>query len=332
MDNSNPTYPPPQTASPYNQPQQPTSDYAPYPPVNHAESGGVRQWGSPVMGVPANPSSHPDNQQAAAGGGLQSFPGSSSTGSLFRQPSGSEAKPSQTQAVPPNPGYAPAGGQAPQRPYVHPSATGQKGTMDKLVEQVNQFGKKFEEVAGNVWGHLSTNPSIADAALGRLSAGTKILTEGGFDNVFRSTFPVDSDEVLKKTYACYLSTSTGPVAGTLYVSSKKFAFCSDRPLSYKPAPGQQAYSYYKVVVPLDRVRDVTPSVNESRPAEKYIQVNTVDNYEFWFMGFVNYDKGVTNMQGAVRDRGAAPSANTTGNTYQQPPASTPGNPPPPQYH
>ncbi|KAL3679092.1 hypothetical protein R1sor_022048 [Riccia sorocarpa] len=327
MDNNNTPYPPPQTGYPYNQPQQPTSNYASYPQV---EGGGGRQWGSPVMGVPANPSAHPDNQEAAAAGGLHNFPSSSADSSLFRQPSGSyEAKPSQTQAAPSIPGAAPVGGQAPQSPYVQPSATGQKGTMDKFVEQVNQFGKKVEEVAGNVWGHLSTNPSITDAAWGRLSAGTKILTEGGFDNVFRSTFPVDADEVLRKTYACYLSTSTGPVAGTLYVSTKKFAFCSDRPLSYKPSPGQQAYSYYKVVVPLDRVRDVTPSVNESRPAEKYIQVNTLDNYEFWFMGFVNYDKGVLNMQTAVRERGTTPAGTqTAGNPYQQPPIATAGNPTP----
>ncbi|BBN17871.1 hypothetical protein MPTK1_7g17580 [Marchantia polymorpha subsp. ruderalis] len=309
--------------------QQHSSEYSSYPQVNQQDAN--TRFGTPVMGAPANPSAHPDNQHAAIGG-MQS-----QNSGLFRQPSGSfEAKQAQTQPVRTTSGTQPLG-QAPQSPYVQSSTTGQKGTMDKIVEQVNQIGKKVEVVAGNVWGHLTTGSSVTDAAWGRVTAGTRILTEGGFEKVFKSTFPVDADETLKKTYACYLSTSTGPVAGTLYVSSKKFAFCSDRPLSYTPSPGQQAFSYYKVVVPLDRVQNVVPSVNQNKPAEKYIQVNTQDNYEFWFMGFVNYDKGVSNMQAAVRDRGTAPSTQTPGGPYQQPPSTpSPGGhqvyPPPPQGH
>lgn len=87
---------------------------------------------------------------------------------------------------------------------------------------------------------------MADTAWGRLSQGTKLLTGGGFDNVFKQTFDTLPEEILRKTYACYLSTSSGPVAGTLYISTKKIAFCSDRPLTYQPAPGQTAWSYYKV--------------------------------------------------------------------------------------
>ena len=54
------------------------------------------------------------------------------------------------------------------------------------------------------------------------------------------------NELLKKTYACHLSTSNGAVSGTLYITNYKFAFCSDRELTYYPTPGQQASSYYKV--------------------------------------------------------------------------------------
>lgn len=93
---------------------------------------------------------------------------------------------------------------------------------------------------------VSTGPSMADTAWGRVTAGTQLLTKGGFEGVFKSTFTADADEKLKKTYACFLSTSTGPVAGTLYISTKKIAFCSDRALSYTPQGGQTAYSYYKV--------------------------------------------------------------------------------------
>jgi len=96
---------------------------------------------------------------------------------------------------------------------------------------------------------VKTGPSVTDAARGRVSQGIKMVQEGGFEGVYKSTFGIAEGEQLRKTYACYLSTSTGPVAGTLYVSNLQFAFCSDRPLSYAPTPGQQAWSYYKVRKP-----------------------------------------------------------------------------------
>jgi hypothetical protein len=59
----------------------------------------------------------------------------------------------------------------------------------------------------------------------------------------------------------------------------------------------------QVVIPLEKVKEVVPSVNEKKTNEKYIQVLTNDGHDFWFMGFVNYDKGVTNMQDALQNIG-----------------------------
>lgn len=38
-----------------------------------------------------------------------------------------------------------------------------------------------------------------------------------------------------------------------------------------------------------------------KSAEKYIQVVSIDNHEFWFMGFVSYDAAIKNLQEAFRD-------------------------------
>jgi hypothetical protein len=176
--------------------------------------------------------------------------------------------------------------------------------MNTIVENFNKYMGKAELFAENIWSHMKTGPSIADAARGRMSQGLKLVQEGGFEGLYKSTFGMTEGEQLRKTYACYLSTSTGPVSGTLYVSNLKFSFCSDRPLSYAPTPGQQAWSYYKMVVPLDKVKEVIPSFNENKPQERYIQIVTQDGHDFWFMGFVNYDKAVTNMQLALKHIGA----------------------------
>jgi len=88
---------------------------------------------------------------------------------------------------------------------------------------------------------------MADAAVARLSQGTKVYAEGGHDRVFFQTFGAMPGEQLRKAYACYLSTSSGPVIGTLYLSTARLAFCSDSPLCYQgPAGQQQECMYYKV--------------------------------------------------------------------------------------
>ncbi|KAH7567693.1 hypothetical protein JRO89_XS07G0122700 [Xanthoceras sorbifolium] len=276
-------------------------------------------------------------------------------------------------------------------PYVSPSPVPQssaknkmesvKGVLTNWGKKAAEATKKAEDLAGNMWQHLKTAPSFADAAVGRIAQGTKVLAEGGYEKIFRQNFECVPEEQLLKTYACYLSTSAGPVMGVLYLSTAKLAFCSDNPLSYKVGEETQ-YSYYKelssalasqvysinwprilfgkikeqksfqfvlanestspffplflaqmlhkkviwdmfrfagsflvidfvcnflpmytqVVIPLPQVRAVNPSTSKVNPAEKYIQVLSIDNHEFWFMGFVHYDSAVKNLQDVLKPR------------------------------
>ena len=91
---------------------------------------------------------------------------------------------------------------------------------------------------------VKTSPSFAEAAMGRIAQGTKVLAEGGYEKIFRQTFETVPEEQLQNSFACYLSTSAGPVMGVLYVSTEKLAYCSDSPLSYKNG-SQTGWSYYK---------------------------------------------------------------------------------------
>ncbi|XP_040363796.1 uncharacterized protein LOC112173239 isoform X1 [Rosa chinensis] len=92
-------------------------------------------------------------------------------------------------------------------------------------------------------------------------------------------------------FACYLSTSTGPVAGTLYLSTARIGFCSDRPLTFTAPSGQSTWSYYKVMIPMMNVGTMNPVVITEIPTlEKYLQIVTTDGHDFWFMGFVNFEK------------------------------------------
>jgi hypothetical protein len=184
---------------------------------------------------------------------------------------------------------------------------------------------------------VRTAPSITEAAVIRIAQGTKVLAEGGHNKIFRQAFSAPPDEMLRKSYACYLSTSAGPVLGILYLSTARVAFCSDNPLSYEAAGGDTTeWSYYKVTeesytrimflpscncsvfcsvacgemmmmmmeyaqvaIPLHRLRAASASVSKAKPAEKFIQLVSVDMHEFWFMGFVNYDSAAMHLQEAL---------------------------------
>ncbi|TKY58702.1 GLABRA2 expression modulator [Spatholobus suberectus] len=174
-----------------------------------------------------------------------------------------------------------------------------RNVLGRWGRKVGDATKKAENLAGNTWQHLKTSPSFAEAAMGRIAQGTKVLAEGGYEKIFLNTFETVPEELLQNSFACYLSTSAGPVMGVLYISTAKIAYCSDNPISYK-TDNQMEWSYYKVVIPLHELKAVNPSSNTTNPAEKYIQVMSVDNHEFWFMGFLNYEGAVEFLQEALQ--------------------------------
>ncbi|KAK2999216.1 hypothetical protein RJ639_044423 [Escallonia herrerae] len=280
--------PPKQTDSTHPiKPEPHSADYAPYPQLDPNDVAPPPSAGENWTSVPVGSQPPPPPEQPAV---------------AFRSSAAPE-------------GPAPIAGNsattmpAESNPYVSPApvpTSSTKNTVDSVKDVLGKWGKKAAEatkkgqdLAGNVWQHLKTGPSFADAAVGRIAQGTKVLAEGGYEKIFRQTFETVPEEQLLKSYACYLSTSAGPVMGVCYFSTAKLAFSSDNPLSYKVGEETQ-WSYYKVVIPLHQLKAVNPSTSKVNAAEKYIQIISVDNHEFWFMGFVNYDSAVKHLQGALQ--------------------------------
>ena len=93
--------------------------------------------------------------------------------------------------------------------------------------------------------------------MARLAQGTKAVAEGGYDKIFEQAFQKLAGEKVLHSYACYLSTLSGPVIGTLYISNKRIAFCSDFPLSHYPSPASSPqWFYYKVIIYLISLKSV----------------------------------------------------------------------------
>ncbi|XP_057492798.1 GEM-like protein 5 [Actinidia eriantha] len=255
--------PPPSSVSP---PPYPKETQTPHHAAGPSYSGSpstsepAEKWGTHIMGAPAIPTCHPGNKKAALW-------------SADDQP------------------------QYLHHPYLHYSPIEKSTTspMESILQMFNSWSNKAESTAQNIWNNLKTGSSVPGAAWNKVNLTAKAITGGGFESLYKQTFTTFPNEKLKKTFACYLSTTTGPVAGTLYLSNAHAAFCSDRPLSFTAPSGQESWSYYKIMVPLGKICAINPVVMRDNPSEKYLQIVTIDGHDFWFMGFVNYEKATRHL-------------------------------------
>ncbi|CAD6243378.1 unnamed protein product [Miscanthus lutarioriparius] len=188
----------------------------------------------------------------------------------------------------------------------HPSPYTSFGYKHSSKGQVIHWVSKLGRRAQSFRDHVTLGPKLSETVKGKLSLGARILQAGGVERAFRHAFSSSAEkgERLVKALQCYLYTTGGPIAGMLFVSTRRIAFRSDRSLAVtSPAGGDAVVARvpYKVVVPLRRIKRVRPSENADKPEQKYIQVATVDGFEFWFMGFVSYQRCCKYMQQAISE-------------------------------
>ncbi|KAE8698498.1 GEM-like protein 4 [Hibiscus syriacus] len=178
------------------------------------------------------------------------------------------------------------------------SCTFRKSKGNFILKRMNELGKKADTFAQ----HVRLGPKISETVKGKLSLGARILQVGGVDKIFKQLFSVGEGEKLMKACQCYLSTTAGPIAGLLFVSSQKVAFCSDRSIKIPSPNGESLRVHYKVMIPLEKIKGVNESENMKKPSQKYMEIVTVDDFEFWFMGFFNHQKALKFLQQVMYQR------------------------------
>ncbi|KAL0738474.1 hypothetical protein Bca4012_014684 [Brassica carinata] len=144
-------------------------------------------------------------------------------------------------------------------------------------------------------------PKLTETVKRKLSLGAKIIQMGGLEKIYKRLFRVYDEEKLFKAYQCYLSTTAGPIAGLLFISSKKIAFCSERSIKVASPQGDLTRVHYKVSIPLCKIKGVNHSMNTKKPSQKYLEVVTVDGFDFWFMGFTSYQKAFNCLEQALNN-------------------------------
>ncbi|KAK4373451.1 hypothetical protein RND71_008835 [Anisodus tanguticus] len=168
-----------------------------------------------------------------------------------------------------------------------------------VISKKNKLGERMDCLAQGIREHVSLSPKLTETMKGKLSLGAKILQVGGLERIFKQKFSVRDEEKLIKVSQCYLSTTAGPMAGLLFISTNKIAFCSERPLKLLSPTGKFLRIHYKVSIPISKIQKAKESENREKPSQKYIQVITEDDFEFWFMEFLNHQKTEIYLQQAI---------------------------------
>ncbi|CAN0909016.1 GEM-like protein 4 [Linum grandiflorum] len=172
--------------------------------------------------------------------------------------------------------------------------------LDSMLKRMNKLGKKADRFAHGIREHVKLGSKITDTLKGKLTLGARILQLGGVRKVFRQLFSVSEGERLLKASQCYLSTSAGPIAGLLFISTHKLAFCSERSIQLSSPEGKKSIRvHYKVLIPLEKIEMANQSENVKNPSQKYMEIVTLDGFDFWFMGFLSYKKAFKCLQQAI---------------------------------
>ncbi|XP_004497249.1 putative GEM-like protein 8 [Cicer arietinum] len=176
-------------------------------------------------------------------------------------------------------------------------------TKQQIKSRTNLKNKKLARMADSltqrVQEHVRLGANISETIKRKLSLGARILQVGGVEKVFIKYFSVRDEERLLKVSPCYLSTTSGPLAGLLFISTDKVAFCSERSIKVFNQKGQMCRIHYKVAIPLKKIKCVSQSQNVEKPTQKYINIVTVDNFDFWLMGVLKYQKTFKYLEQAI---------------------------------
>ncbi|PSR90959.1 GEM-like protein [Actinidia chinensis var. chinensis] len=167
--------------------------------------------------------------------------------------------------------------------------------------RMTKLGGKEKSLTNGIRELVRLAPNLSATVKKKLSLVVKILKAGGLEKIFKHNFNVREGEKLLKASQCYLSTTAGPIEGLLFISTDKVAFCSDRSIKLSSPTNEFIRIRYKVLIPVGKLLSANEIQNVKRPSRKYIEIVTVDNFDFWFMGFLNYRRTFNYLQQALSD-------------------------------
>ncbi|WVZ14548.1 hypothetical protein V8G54_012114 [Vigna mungo] len=112
---------------------------------------------------------------------------------------------------------------------LHQLVVGTSVTHGQLQKPVKLTGPATQcQCSTSTSKQMRMRTNISETVKRKISLGARILRVGGVEKVFQQFFTMEEGEKLLEVSQCYLSTTSGPLAGFLFISTYKVAFCSER--------------------------------------------------------------------------------------------------------
>ncbi|WZY79493.1 hypothetical protein YC2023_025877 [Brassica napus] len=154
-------------------------------------------------------------------------------------------------------------------------------TFSKKSEQIKKKSlmrkKKTESFTNGARDQNKLGPKLTETVKRKISLGAKSLQMGGLEKIYKRLFRVYDEEKLFKAY-------------------------HERSIKVASPQGDLTRVHYKVSIPLSKINGVNQSVDTKKPSQKYLEVVTVDGFEFWFMGFLSNKKAFKCLEQALSMR------------------------------
>ncbi|ESR54682.1 hypothetical protein CICLE_v10023921mg [Citrus x clementina] len=76
-------------------------------------------------------------------------------------------------------------------------------------------------------------------------------------------------------------------------------YCNERSISFSSSIGELIRTHTQVLRPIKKIKSIYESENVNKPEQNHIGVVTVDDFQFWFMGFLRCEKAYRKLQKAI---------------------------------
>ncbi|KAJ6291001.1 hypothetical protein OIU78_026686 [Salix suchowensis] len=177
------------------------------------------------------------------------------------------------------------------RPYYEQTGTPSSSNHPGAAEDADAAGGSSSTIA-NYFDRVRSA-----GFLDTMKFEAKKIKKGGRRNIFLEKFDARAGEKLLKASHCFLHNESGAVAGLLFISTEKIAFCSQRSITFDFPKLHHIKTVDQLEIPL---RSITGR-NFGDPHQKIIRIRTRDNSEFLFIDFMRYEKARQNFETAMRE-------------------------------
>ncbi|RVX16363.1 GEM-like protein 6 [Vitis vinifera] len=166
-----------------------------------------------------------------------------------------------------------------------------KHKVDRMKNMMNKHGQKADNLCmGSESIVIRIGSTLSETVKGKLSMGGQDPSIRRSEESFQANFRYWRRREAVEGFSMLLIHNSSPILASSLSLLKGLPFA---------VRDQSKFPLQMVSIPLRNIKRVNQSANVKMPSQKYMEIVTIDNFEFWYMGFLNYQKAFHCLQQAL---------------------------------